>query len=135
VSEQHITVHAAPPPPAPVAAAARMAVSGTHIAIAWSAALITCGYLLPWAVAATRQKSNSVAIGLLTFLTGWTVVGWFIALVMACAAEPATAPAPMQVNVTAPPPAPAAAPPGWYPDATGVQRYWDGRAWTDHVAG
>jgi len=25
------------------------------------------------------------------------------------------------------------APPGWYPE-NGMQRYWDGRAWTDHVA-
>ncbi|MEM9204363.1 MAG: DUF4870 domain-containing protein [Actinomycetota bacterium] len=25
------------------------------------------------------------------------------------------------------------APPGWYP-VDGVQRYWDGTAWTDHIA-
>lgn len=25
-------------------------------------------------------------------------------------------------------------PPGWYPDDSGQQRYWDGSAWTDHVA-
>ncbi len=25
--------------------------------------------------------------------------------------------------------------PGWYPDANGQQRWWDGTAWTDHVAG
>src|SRR4051794_29525134 len=25
-------------------------------------------------------------------------------------------------------------PPGWYNDGTGVLRYWDGRAWTAHVA-
>ncbi len=24
--------------------------------------------------------------------------------------------------------------PGWYPDASGAQRWWDGVAWTDHVA-
>ena len=24
--------------------------------------------------------------------------------------------------------------PGWYPDASGAQRWWDGRGWTDHVA-
>lgn len=23
--------------------------------------------------------------------------------------------------------------PGWYPDATGVIRWWDGQAWTAHV--
>ncbi|AYF98139.1 DUF2510 domain-containing protein [Protaetiibacter intestinalis] len=27
-----------------------------------------------------------------------------------------------------------AAAPGWYPDASGAQRWWDGRGWTDHVA-
>lgn len=25
-------------------------------------------------------------------------------------------------------------PPGWYPDAGGTQRYWDGQAWTAHTA-
>lgn len=25
-------------------------------------------------------------------------------------------------------------PPGWYPDAQGQQRYFDGTAWTQHVA-
>lgn len=29
---------------------------------------------------------------------------------------------------------PAAAAPGWYPDASGQQRWWDGRGWTEHVA-
>lgn len=24
--------------------------------------------------------------------------------------------------------------PGWYPDASGNQRWWDGRGWTEHVA-
>jgi hypothetical protein len=24
--------------------------------------------------------------------------------------------------------------PGWYPDGSGGQRWWDGRGWTDHVA-
>lgn len=23
--------------------------------------------------------------------------------------------------------------PGWYPDATGSMRWWDGRMWTEHV--
>lgn len=31
------------------------------------------------------------------------------------------------------PTTPAAAP-GWYPDGSGAQRWWDGRAWTEHVA-
>jgi len=25
-------------------------------------------------------------------------------------------------------------PPGWYPDSTGANRYWDGAQWTEHLA-
>lgn len=50
---------------------------------AWAATFGTCGYLLPWAVATTRGKANADVIGLLNLLTGWTVVGWFVALGMA----------------------------------------------------
>lgn len=31
-------------------------------------------------------------------------------------------------------PRPMITPPGWYPDAYGVQRFWDGRGWTEHIA-
>ncbi len=55
--------------------------------VAWAATFATCGYMLPWAVAATRGRSNARAIGLLNFVTGWTVVGWIIAMVMACGAH------------------------------------------------
>lgn len=51
---------------------------------AWIIAIITVGYMLPWAIAATRGKSNSGAIGWLNLLLGWSVIGWIIALVMAC---------------------------------------------------
>jgi hypothetical protein len=59
-------------------------VSGATVAIIWVIAVLTVGYMLPWAVAATRGKSNSGAIALLNFLLGWTAIGWIIALVMAC---------------------------------------------------
>ncbi len=52
--------------------------------LGWVLALVTGGYLLPWAIAATRGKSNTGAIFWLNLLLGWTVVGWIIALVMAC---------------------------------------------------
>jgi hypothetical protein len=32
------------------------------------------------------------------------------------------------------PPPPHQPPPGWYPDPTGQQRYWNGQAWKDEVA-
>ena len=52
--------------------------------IAWILTVLTLGYMLPWAVAATRGKSNALAIGLLNFFVGWTILGWIAALVMAC---------------------------------------------------
>jgi uncharacterized protein with PQ loop repeat len=62
---------------------------GVHQVIAWIVAILTLGYMLPWAVAATRRKSNTGAIALINVLLGWTVVGWVIALVMAASAETA----------------------------------------------
>ena len=66
---------------------ARPTVGGVHITIAWIFAVFSFGYFLPWAIAATRQKSNTLAIGLLNFLVGWTVIGWIAAAVMACMSE------------------------------------------------
>ena len=60
--------------------------------IAWLVAILTLGYMLPWAIAATRGKMNSGAIFWLNLLLGWTVVGWIIALVMSVAAHQAVAP-------------------------------------------
>jgi hypothetical protein len=51
-------------------------------------ALVTLGYLLPWAVAVLRRQEKAAAIGLINLLTGWTVVGWFICLAMAVRREP-----------------------------------------------
>lgn len=58
--------------------------STAEIVIAWICAVVSVGYMLPWAIAATRGKSNSWAVGLINFFTGWTGVGWFAALVLAC---------------------------------------------------
>lgn len=60
---------------------------GTEIAFAWVLTLVSAGYFLPWAIAATRGNSNSGGIGLLTLFLGWTFVGWVVALVMACSAH------------------------------------------------
>lgn len=58
--------------------------NGAEVAVAWVITVVTLAYMLPWAIAATRGKSNSVAIALLNFLLGWTFIGWLAALIMAC---------------------------------------------------
>jgi hypothetical protein len=60
---------------------------GAQATIAWVLAVVTIGYMLPWAIAATRGKSNAGSIGWLNLLLGWTLIGWIIALVMACGAH------------------------------------------------
>ena len=47
-------------------------------------AVLTIGYMLPWMIAAMRGKSNHWAVMVLNLLLGWTIIGWVIALVMAC---------------------------------------------------
>lgn len=64
--------------------------SGAVVAIAWILAICTLFYLLPWAIAATRNKSNQGGIFALNFLLGWSFIGWIIALVMACGTDPQT---------------------------------------------
>lgn len=69
---------------------------------AWIIAVVTFGYMLPWAIAATRGKSNAGAVGWINLLLGWTGIGWIIALVMACGSHQAVAFQPQYV-----PPVPA----------------------------
>ena len=122
---EHVAYAVGQPPASATVAYARPSVSGAHLAFAWVATVLTGGYMLPWAIAATRRKSNSVAIAVLTALAGWTVVGWFVALVMACGSEPGAAAVPYAPGLAALPPA------GWYPQATsGRLEYWDGHAWS-----
>ncbi|WP_081680549.1 superinfection immunity protein [Cellulomonas sp. URHD0024] len=72
--------------------------NGAVVAIAWVCALLTSFYMLPWAVAATRGRSNQAAVGVVNLLLGWTFVGWIVALVMACSAHQVVA-APVAVFV------------------------------------
>lgn len=62
-------------------------VNQAETTIAWIFTVLTLGYMLPWAVAATRGKSNSWAVGLVNFLLGWTFFGWIAAFIMACMAH------------------------------------------------
>ncbi len=45
-------------------------------------------YFVPAIVAAARQTHNSTAILLLNLLLGWTVIGWFVARLMAICSAP-----------------------------------------------
>ena len=45
-------------------------------------AIVTAGYMLPWAIAAVRGNRNSWTVFWVNLLLGWTVVGWVVALVM-----------------------------------------------------
>lgn len=54
------------------------------VGVAWSCAVLSAGYMLPWAIAATRGKANHGSIAAINLLLGWTIVGWVAALVMAC---------------------------------------------------
>ncbi len=51
--------------------------------------LLTAFYFLPAIVAAARHTHNATGILLINIFFGWTVVGWFIALLMAACSEPA----------------------------------------------
>ena len=44
-------------------------------------AILTAGYMLPWAIAAVRDVPHW-GVFWVNLLLGWTIVGWVIALVM-----------------------------------------------------
>lgn len=58
--------------------------NGATVALAWIVTMLTVGYMLPWAIAVTRRSSNGAATGVVCLLLGWTVIGWVVALIMAC---------------------------------------------------
>ena len=48
-------------------------------------------YFLPAIIAAARHTHNATSILLLNILLGWTVIGWFVMLIMALCSAPAWA--------------------------------------------
>jgi hypothetical protein len=50
--------------------------------IAVLVAILSAGYMLPWAIAAVRSNANAWSVFWINLLLGWTVVGWIVALVM-----------------------------------------------------
>jgi hypothetical protein len=103
--------------------------------IAWVVTVATGLYMLPWAIAATRGKANQWAVFVVSLLLGWTLVGWVIALVMACTAHRPLMSIPMVGYGTTLALPPSVHPAGWYPNPGGPgRRYWDGQQWTQHYA-
>lgn len=49
--------------------------------IAVIVAIITAGYMLPWAIAAVREVPHW-SVFWVNLLLGWTIIGWIVALVM-----------------------------------------------------
>lgn len=79
-------------------------VNTAEVVLAWIFTAVTLGYFLPWAIAATRGKSNSAAIGVLNFFLGWTFIGWVAALVMACGSHHPVTAASATMWINNPPP-------------------------------
>jgi hypothetical protein len=49
---------------------------------------ITALYFAPAIVAAARHTHNATAVLLLNLFLGWTVIGWFVALLLALSSAP-----------------------------------------------
>lgn len=49
-------------------------------------AILTAGYMAPWAIAAVRNVPHW-SVFWVNLLLGWTIVGWVIALVMSLRAQ------------------------------------------------
>jgi hypothetical protein len=84
--------------------------STAHVVVAWIVAALTLAYMLPWAVAATRNRSNVGAVALVNLFLGWSLIGWVVALVMACGSD---RPVVVVQNSYGPPQQPWAQPQPW----------------------
>jgi len=49
-------------------------------------AILSAGYMLPWAIAAVRDVPHW-SVFWVNLLLGWTIVGWIVALVMSLRAQ------------------------------------------------
>jgi uncharacterized protein with PQ loop repeat len=61
--------------------------STAHVVVAWVVAVLTGFYMLPWAIAATRNRRNVASVALIDLFLGWSLIGWVVALVMACGSD------------------------------------------------
>ena len=54
--------------------------------IAVIVAILSAGYMLPWAIAAVRDVPHW-SVFWVNLLLGWTIIGWIVALVMSLRAQ------------------------------------------------
>jgi hypothetical protein len=59
---------------------------GVTKVVAIIVAVLTVGYMLPWAIAVVRDVRHW-SVFWVNLLFGWTIVGWIIALVMSLRAQ------------------------------------------------
>ncbi|MDO9484678.1 MAG: superinfection immunity protein [Actinomycetota bacterium] len=55
------------------------------VVIAWIVAVLSFLYMLPWAIAASRNMRDQWGLFAVNLLVGWTVIGWVIALIWSIA--------------------------------------------------
>ena len=77
-------------------------------------------YMIPTLVAWSQKAPDFGIVAVVNVLLGWTFIGWVVALVLALRQ-------PRQPAVVVVPQVTAA--PGWYGQADGSQRWWDGTSW------
>lgn len=53
--------------------------------LAWLVAVLTGGYMVPWAIAVQRSRPDAGPVFLINLLLGWTIIGWVWALVKSLA--------------------------------------------------
>jgi len=71
-----------------VAAAPRPVPATTgRVLVALLISFITIGYLVPWCIAWARHHQKQVPIFLINLLLGWTLIGWFAALIWAFSSD------------------------------------------------
>jgi hypothetical protein len=58
-------------------------------ALALTLAIISFGYLLPWAIAVGRGRTNTASIFVVNLFFGWTFIGWVVALTWSLAHDSA----------------------------------------------
>ncbi len=115
--------------------------SGGGAAVAVLVLFLLALYFLPTVVALLRKAPDRGTVIVLNLFLGWTLVGWVSALAIASRSrvEPfVIAPPTIVVPPWAPsPPVPAqpGPPAGWYPapEEPGLERFWDGLAWTSNT--